>query len=112
MKTLAPPQKENVSATPPAANATVFTCAAPDAATVFLAGTFNNWDPTSRPMKRAADGVWKLALPLPLAPGHYEYKFVVDGQWCCEPGCEHEHRGCPKCVPNELGTMNRVLEVS
>ncbi len=56
-----------------------------------------------------ADGKWTVTIPLP--PGRHEYKFVVDGQWCCEPGCEAEYRGCAKCVPNTLGTMNRFLEV-
>ncbi|OYW13676.1 MAG: hypothetical protein B7Z55_16435 [Planctomycetales bacterium 12-60-4] len=36
---------------------------------------------------------------------------MVDGQWCCEPGCEHEYDGCEKCCVNEFGTMNRLLEV-
>tara|TARA_R110001592_G_scaffold341806_1_gene631160 strand:- start:1079 stop:1279 length:201 start_codon:yes stop_codon:yes gene_type:complete len=49
---------------------------------------------------------------LPLPPGHHEFNFIVDGQWCCEPGCEGEHRGCLKCCANAFGTMNRVLEVS
>ena len=110
MKKTAPPRKKKVSATPPATKTVGFTCAAPDAATVFLAGTFNNWNPTSRPMKRAADGVWELALPL--APGHYEFKFIIDGQWCCEPGREAEVPRGPKCSANSFGTMNRVLEVS
>lgn len=77
---------------------------------VFIAGTFNGWNPRSHPLRRAGDGTWALTLDLP--PGRYEYKFVVDGQWCCEPGCEDEYHGCPKCVPNDFGTMNRVLEVS
>jgi 5'-AMP-activated protein kinase regulatory beta subunit len=87
-----------------------FFCSAPDAQSVFVAGTFNDWQPDATPMMRDDDGVWTAALAL--SPGRYEYKFVVDGQWCCEPGCEHEYRGCPKCVPNEFGTMNRVLEVT
>jgi hypothetical protein len=49
-----------------------------------------------------------VALP----PGRYEFKFVVDGAWCCEPGCEGPHHGCPKCVPNSSGTMNRLIEVT
>lgn len=86
-------------------------CRAPKAKAVFVAGTFNDWKPDAAPLHPdLASGKWSVTLPLP--PGHYEYKFVVDGQWGCEPGCEHEYRGCPKCVPNEFGTMNRVLEVT
>lgn len=86
-----------------------FACSAPHAGIVFLAGTFNGWDPTATPLTRRADGTWAVALDLP--PGRYEYKFVVDGRWCCEPGCEEPAAGCPDCVPNPFGTMNRVLEV-
>lgn len=88
---------------------TEFTCHAPDAGAAFVAGTFNDWNPTATPMTRDADGTWAVALDLP--PGRYEYKFVVDGAWCCEPGCETAHHGCPKCVANPFGTMNRVVEV-
>lgn len=86
-----------------------FSCQAPSAKAVFLAGTFNGWKPDAEPL-RPVNGKWTVTLPLP--PGHYEYKFVVDGQWCCEPGCEHAYQGCPRCVANDRGTMNRILEVS
>lgn len=91
------------------ADATRFTCHAPEAKAVFLAGTFNDWNPESTPMARDADGNWRAAVDL--KPGHYEYKFVVDGAWWC--GSEHEgdHEGCPECVPNPFGTRNRVIEV-
>lgn len=62
------------------------------------------------PMIKDAEGNWGVAVAL--APGRYEFKFVVDGAWCCEPGCDETNRDCHKCVPNEFGTMNRVLEVS
>jgi hypothetical protein len=45
---------------------------------VMLAGTFNNWKPNELAMKKASDG-WQLAVKL--APGNYEYKFIVDGRW-------------------------------
>jgi AMP-activated protein kinase-like protein len=78
---------------------------------VFVAGTFNHWKADVTPLHPdLANGNWTGTLRLP--PGRHEYKFVVDGQWCCEAGCEHEYRGCPKCVPNRFGTMNRVFEVS
>lgn len=82
---------------------------APKAKHVFVAGTFNKWNPTSHPLKRTGDGHWVLTLDLP--PGRYEYKFVVDGEWCCEVGCDKAYDGCPGCVANQFGTMNRVLLV-
>ena len=85
-------------------------CRAPEATAVMVAGTFNEWKSDTIPLENMPNGEWAAALTLP--PGHHEYKFVVDGQWCCEPGCEHEYPGCPDCVANEFGTMNRVLEVS
>ncbi|MBY0514188.1 MAG: glycogen-binding domain-containing protein [Gemmataceae bacterium] len=90
--------------------ATRFTCHAPAAQAVFLAGTFNGWDPKATPMAKDAAGDWGVAVDLPA--GRHEFKFVVDGQWCCEPGCEGPHHGCPKCVRNPFGTMNRVIEVT
>jgi 1,4-alpha-glucan branching enzyme len=85
-------------------------CHAPKAEEVSVAGTFNGWDPQATPMIKDAEGNWDVAVAL--RPGRYEFKFVVDGGWCCEPGCEGPHRGCPKCVPNSFGTMNRLVEVT
>ena len=51
-----------------------------------------------------------LIAKLDLPPGRYEYKFVVDGQWCCEPNCQTSDE-CPKCVPNDFGTLNRFVDV-
>jgi hypothetical protein len=39
-----------------------------------------------------------------LAPGTYEYKFVVNGEWRVDPKC-------PDCVPNECGSRNSVMAV-
>lgn len=87
---------------------TEFRCKAPDAESVFVAGTFNDWNPTATPLERSGNGDWSAHLDL--APGRYEFKFIVDGDWCCAPGCEADHV-CPDCVPNDCGTMNRLLEV-
>ena len=84
-------------------------CHAPEAKTVFVAGTFNDWKPNTAPLHRHSDGKWDLKLHL--APGRYEYKFLVDGEWSCEPGAEHENRVDQKYCANEFGSMNRVLEV-
>jgi 1,4-alpha-glucan branching enzyme len=88
---------------------TVLACYADTAVAVFLAGSFNDWSPTATPMKKDVDGDWIASLPL--ARGRYEYKFVVDGEWCYEPGCASETDPSTHCVVNEFGTMNRVLEV-
>lgn len=93
-----------------AAHSTRLVCQAPAAQAVFLAGTFNGWDPAATPMAKDTAGNWSVAVDL--KPGRYEFKFVIDGSWCCEPGCDETNRDCPKCVPNPLGTMNRVIEVT
>ena len=85
-------------------------CHAPEAKAVFVAGTFNDWKPDATPLhNHLPNGKWAVKLLLPR--GHHEYKFVVDGQWCCEPGTPDESRDDPKCIYNDFGTMNRVLEV-
>ncbi len=75
---------------------------APDATTVTLAGDFNGWDPHALPLKQGKDGVWKAALRL--APGRYEYLFVVDGAWREDPLN-------PNRVPNPHGGFNSVCQV-
>ncbi|HPE98184.1 MAG: hypothetical protein H6548_11415 [Chitinophagales bacterium] len=49
---------------------------------VVLSGNFNEWDPGELLMTRTSSG-WEL--PYVLAPGNYEYKFVVDGNWIQDP---------------------------
>ena len=87
-----------------------FSCRAPEANAVFVAGSFNDWMPDKTPLRRQPDGLWSTTLSL--LPKRHEFKFIVDGQWCCELGCEHQHSGCSKCVPNTCGTMNRFVDVT
>lgn len=84
-------------------------CVAPAAKAVLLAGTFNGWDPAATPMRRRSDGKWLVELDLPL--GRYEFKFIVDGRWCYEPGFPDQACIGEGLVPNAHGTSNRVLEV-
>jgi 1,4-alpha-glucan branching enzyme len=91
------------------ANQTVFSLCASHATSVFLAGTFNGWNPRATPMRKYGDCEWRAALELP--PGRYEYKFVVDGQWCCRRDCHDRAYPGPGCVTNEYGTFNLVIEV-
>jgi hypothetical protein len=61
-----------------------FTYTDPAAASVSLAGSFNNWDSNANPMTKGDDGVWRVVLPL--APDTYEYKFVINGSdWVADP---------------------------
>ncbi len=49
-----------------------------------LAGEFNDWNPTADAMTDPdGDGVYTVSLDL--APGSYQYKFVVDGNWFADP---------------------------
>ena len=60
---------------------------APEAKDVFVAGTFNDWDPQARPLKVDKKGNWKTWMSL--MPGTYEYRFIVNGQWQEDPNCPH-----------------------
>lgn len=67
---------------------------APEAKQVFLVGDFNDWDPTSHPMKRHVDGSWHLAVPL--GHGGHHYQFLVDGKPVNDPraqGLARNERG-------------------
>ena len=86
-----------------------FSCSRENARKIFLAGTFNGWNPQATPMKRGTGGEWSASLEL--VPGYYEFKFVADGEWTCEPECQPGSPRCEKCVPNIFGTMNCTLEV-
>lgn len=97
-----------MSKTKSAAPKLQFTCHAPDAKQVNLAGTFNDWNSEATPMAKGDDGTWTAGLDL--SPGRYEFKFVIDGEWCCEASC-HVNGECMQCVSNDFGTMNCVLEV-
>lgn len=87
---------------------TRFSCQAEHANSVCLAGTFNDWNLQSTPMSKNGSGEWSANLEL--APGAYEYRFVVDGEWCSEPECAN-HESCPHCVANPFGSKNQKLQV-
>jgi len=88
---------------------TTFTCHAPEAHAVFLAGTFNDWQPNAMPLTRDADGNWTAKLALP--PGRHEFKFVIDGNWCCELGGNGDPSQAFDRVPNPFGTENCVVKI-
>lgn len=93
----------------PAGKAVGFKCSAPNAQSVFLAGSFNDWNPKATPMEREPQGDWSANVTL--EPGTYEYKFVVDDRWCCEPSLDDAAYAAEDAVANSFGTKNRALTV-
>eukprot|EP01125_Pyxidicula_operculata_P004782 TRINITY_DN1788_c0_g1_i1.p1 TRINITY_DN1788_c0_g1~~TRINITY_DN1788_c0_g1_i1.p1 ORF type:complete len:479 (-),score=99.32 TRINITY_DN1788_c0_g1_i1:217-1653(-) len=67
---------------------------------VSLAGTFNDWCPEK--MKQGqGEGVWTLDKTL--SRGSYEYKFVVDGNWC--------HDSAQPTISDLKGNKNNVVSI-
>lgn len=73
------------------------------AQSVAIAGTFNDWHPTTKSMWNSGNGHWlKEAF---LRPGSYEYCLVVDDEWMADPLAK-DH------VPNSFGGTNSILTVA
>ena len=91
------------TATPKAPKGTpvTFVLDAPNGWDVALAGTFNKWEP--RAMVKEPDGLWRITVHL--APGTYQYRFLVDTEWREDPINERR-------TVNEYGTHNSVIDVS
>jgi 1,4-alpha-glucan branching enzyme len=74
----------------------------PDANSVALVGTFNDWDKEANPMVKDGD-VWKCTLEL--EAGKYEYQFVVNAtDWKIDPNSEEN-------VKNKYEGENSVIEI-
>jgi 1,4-alpha-glucan branching enzyme len=80
-----------------------FSYDAPDAKTVLLAGDFTGWETAPVSMQKEKSGVWKKTLSL--APGTYQYRLLVDGQWRDDSNCPHRQA-------NQFGTENCVCVVN
>ena len=87
----------------PAKKAVTFTVHAEKGKAVYLAGSFNEWSTTAKKMAyKTKAGIYSATVQL--APGEYQYKFVIDGTWCADP--ENVN-----AVPNDHGTFNSVITV-
>ncbi len=70
---------------------------------VFVAGSFNNWDPKANPLNdKCQTGDYSAMLLIPA--GRHEYRFVVDGSWRFD-------RDNPLIAVNRDGGPNSVLMV-
>jgi chromosome partitioning protein len=78
----------------------------PGAADVRIAGDFNGWVPDrgvlSSSHQEGETRVWRKVMRL--APGTYEYRYVVDGEWREDPAN-------PERIPTSLGPPNSLLVV-
>ena len=78
----------------------------PRAEDVRIAGDFNGWVPDrgveSTTAHEGSTRVWRKVLHL--APGSYEYRYVVDGEWRADPRN-------PERVPTPVGPPNSLLVV-
>lgn len=81
----------------------LFVAHAPGAGQVKIAGDFNDWAPDNTVMQRNGSPDVFEAL-LPLQPGRYRYRLVIDGQWYSDP-----HNTYVECNP--YGELNSVVEV-
>lgn len=79
-----------------------FSFYAPQAYSVNVAGSFNNWTPGAFPLKKDFSGTWRGAIRL--KPGSYQYRFFMDKRWVDDPQAK-------KTAANEFGSNNAVLEV-
>lgn len=92
------------AASAPKKRRVTFTYRAEAGSKVFLSGTFNNWNATAKEMiDKKKNGVYTATTLL--APGSYEYKFIINGTWCADPECAD-------WVQNDHGTLNSVQHVS
>lgn len=74
-----------------------------NAGRVQVAGDFNNWSPMDTPLTAGPRaGVWTTRLPL--RPGRYRYRFIVDGRWVTDPNNSYTEA-------NEFGELDNVVEV-
>ena len=80
-----------------------FTLAAPDARSVYVTGSFNDWSLDENCRMRLEGDRWVVKVPL--QPGTYKYQFIVDGRWKEDPANPRQER-------NSFGDINSLLEVS
>jgi chromosome partitioning protein len=82
--------------------ATAFVLKAPQAKSVYVTGSFNDWSLDEDCRMSNSDGVWTLKVAL--KPGTYKYQFIVDGKWQEDPANTSIER-------NSFGDINSLIEV-
>lgn len=79
-----------------------FVARLPRAQDVRVSGDFTGWTRAGVPLWDEGDGSWRTMLPLD--PGVYQYRLVIDGDWA-------DHEEAVHRVKNPLGGDNCILIV-
>jgi hypothetical protein len=72
---------------------------------IYLSGNFNEWEKSGAKYQMKdddGDGVWSITLKL--APGTYQYKYIIDGKWTQDPYGPEE-------APDGYGALNSQFQV-
>ena len=69
---------------------------------VRVTGDFTHWVKEGIRLSHDGDGLWRTVLPLD--PGEYQYRLLVDGEW-------RDHADAVERVANPFGSQNCVLKV-
>ena len=70
---------------------------------VRVTGDFSDWVKDGVRLSHDGNGEWRTVLPL--EPGEYQYRLLVDGQW-------KDHTEATERVANPFGSENCVLRVT
>lgn len=81
---------------------TIFSLEDVEAESVYITGSFNDWSLDEGCRLQKESGKWKIKLPL--KPGRYQYKFIIDGKWREDPKNPVQEK-------NPFGELNSLLEV-
>jgi len=75
---------------------------APEAKDVRVTGDFTRWEKRGIRLSHDGNGRWRTVLPLD--PGEYQYRLLIDGTW-------QDHHAATERVANPFGSENCVLKV-
>lgn len=81
---------------------TTFSLDAPEARSVYVTGSFNDWSLDEKCRMRMESGRWIVNVGL--RPGVHKYQFIVDGRWREDPANPRQER-------NSFGDINSLVEV-
>lgn len=81
---------------------TSFALTAPEAQSVYVTGSFNDWSLDESCRMKQENGQWVARIPL--QSGLHKYQFIIDGRWCEDPANDRQER-------NSFGDINSLIEV-